>query len=421
MDDTIYSCERCVITRDVVIDGEVAFESGEIVVVEKIDPNRSRPLYRYVVYSARQARRFQLSDSELALEPRLQSRSEGLFRRTLGFARDHKVPVGAAALVVAAAAVTLLLVFTGGGGASGSCWVVGNRGEVLKAISGGDEWFPAEKESVRSYRGVSAAGSTVLVVGRKAGHEPVAYVIAEGGSVRKEGTHDAGGPYGILNGVAAVDEKTAWAVGYRQEGEESGITASGGTILKTADGGFTWKVQDPDGKAPLFSVAAANASTALAVGDGGAVLATTDGGESWTLQNSAAAGDLLGVCAVDSRNAITVGQGGTVCTTVNGGAGWSRRDSGTLEHLYGVCAVDTHTAWVVGTNGTILKTTDGGETWKPQESGTGRNLRGAAAADTGTVWAVGDGGTILKTTDGGKTWKAQESGTESDLWSVSLP
>ena len=417
MDDRICPGNRCVITRDVEVDGGVAFERGESVVVEKIAPNRSRPMYRYVVHSERLGRRFQLSDGEIALEPEY----EGVPGRLLGFARDNVVPVGAAALVVAAVVVTLLLVFTGGGGASGSCWVVGDRGEVLKTISGGDDWFQAEKESVRSYRGVSASGSTVLVVGRKAGHQPVAYMIAEGGSVRKEGTHDAGGPYGILNGVAAMDGKTAWAVGYRQESEGSGIAASGGTILKTADGGFTWEVQDPDGETSLFSVSAVDENTVWAVGDGGVVLATTDGGKNWTNQNSGAGGDLLGVCAADSRNAIAVGLGGTICTTVNGGAGWSRRDSGTREHLYGVCAVDTRTAWVAGTNGTILKTADGGKTWKVQESGTERNLRGVAAADALTAWAVGDGGTILKTTDGGKTWKAQESGTESDLWSVSLP
>jgi len=63
---TIEVGDNCVVSRDVDIGGEFAFASGEQVVVEKIDPNVSRPEYRYVVLSRALGRRFQLSDGDIS-------------------------------------------------------------------------------------------------------------------------------------------------------------------------------------------------------------------------------------------------------------------------------------------------------------------------------------------------------------------
>jgi hypothetical protein len=63
---TINAGDNCVVIRDVDIGGELAFASGEQVVVEKIDPNVSRPEYRYVVFSRSLGRRFQLSEGDIS-------------------------------------------------------------------------------------------------------------------------------------------------------------------------------------------------------------------------------------------------------------------------------------------------------------------------------------------------------------------
>ena len=62
---TINVGDNCVVSRDINIGGEPAFASGEQVVVEKIDPNASRPEYRYVVFSRSLDRRFQLSEGDI--------------------------------------------------------------------------------------------------------------------------------------------------------------------------------------------------------------------------------------------------------------------------------------------------------------------------------------------------------------------
>ncbi len=63
---TINVGDNCVVSRDINIGGELAFASGEQVVVEKIDPNASRSEYRYVVFSRSLDRRFQLSEGDIS-------------------------------------------------------------------------------------------------------------------------------------------------------------------------------------------------------------------------------------------------------------------------------------------------------------------------------------------------------------------
>ena len=61
--------DRCQLTRDIIIDNEVAFHSQEIVVVEKVVPNPQKPDYKYVVLSKNLQKRFQLSDVNLRKSP----------------------------------------------------------------------------------------------------------------------------------------------------------------------------------------------------------------------------------------------------------------------------------------------------------------------------------------------------------------
>jgi photosystem II stability/assembly factor-like uncharacterized protein len=81
-----------------------------------------------------------------------------------------------------------------------------------------------------------------------------------------------------LRGLSVVNEKIIWASG------------TGGTFLKTTDGGKTWKIgKVPDAeKLDFRDVEAFDANTAylLSIGDGenSRIYKTTDSGESWKLQ-----------------------------------------------------------------------------------------------------------------------------------------
>jgi N-acetylmuramoyl-L-alanine amidase len=57
--------ETCVVSRDIMIEGRVAFSRGEMVTVEKVVPNVERPAYKYVTPSRSLGIRYQLSDADV--------------------------------------------------------------------------------------------------------------------------------------------------------------------------------------------------------------------------------------------------------------------------------------------------------------------------------------------------------------------
>jgi photosystem II stability/assembly factor-like uncharacterized protein len=59
------------------------------------------------------------------------------------------------------------------------------------------------------------------------------------------------------------------------------ISGLGGVILRSGDGGLTWRYERVDRKQALFSVAALD-GRAIAVGEKGLVRVSTDGGETWS-------------------------------------------------------------------------------------------------------------------------------------------
>ena len=71
MSNTIKQGDRLSVSRDIMVDNQLAFEKGEPVIVEQIQKNVQRPEYQYVVFSQRLQKRFQLcnADVEIAAQP----------------------------------------------------------------------------------------------------------------------------------------------------------------------------------------------------------------------------------------------------------------------------------------------------------------------------------------------------------------
>lgn len=116
----------------------------------------------------------------------------------------------------------------------------------------------------------------------------------------------------------------------------------------------------------------------------------------WYHQDSGTTVDLCGVAAADTSTAWAVGMEAAVLKTENGGDTWLAQDSGTDLDLSDISAVDASTAWVVGgsTGGEfiVLKTTSGGNTWHTVARGTGFVLTEIAAVDANTAWVAGASG-----------------------------
>ena len=189
-----------------------------------------------------------------------------------------------------------------------------------------------------------------------------------------------------LRGISAVSETIAWASG------------SGGTYLRTLDGGATWQVEAIAGAEELDfrDVHAFDADTAylLAAGPGAKskIIKTSDGGRSWTTQyQNSEEGFLDALAFWDEKRGLALGD-------------------------------------PVGGRFLILWTDDGGTNWKPidaNDSPQAQTGEGAFAA-SGTCLITGPGGRawfatggpggarLFRSTDWGRTWYAVETPIRND-------
>jgi photosystem II stability/assembly factor-like uncharacterized protein len=90
------------------------------------------------------------------------------------------------------------------------------------------------------------------------------------------------------------------------------MACQGGRIRVTTDSGFHWSDQYFDSTMSLRSVAFADSSNGLVVGDSGVILRTRDGGVHWQVELSGTGSDLYTVCLRDTMNGWAAGTDGTV-------------------------------------------------------------------------------------------------------------
>ena len=194
-----------------------------------------------------------------------------------------------------------------------------------------------------------------------------------------------------LRGISAVSDRVVWASG------------SNGTIVRTDDGGTSWKLLSvPDAqKLDFRDVDAVDDRTAYALsignGDASRIYKTTDAGATWTLQFRNAEPDAF-YDAMTFSNART---------------GYALSDSVRGELI-------------------LIRTTDGGESWTrvtglppalPNEgayaaSGTNVGLLGSH------IWLATTASRVIRSTDGGRSWSAVTTplptGPSAGLFSIAF-
>jgi photosystem II stability/assembly factor-like uncharacterized protein len=199
-------------------------------------------------------------------------------------------------------------------------------------------------------------------------------------AVAQTWTPQKSGTAASLRGIAAVNDRVAWASG------------AGGTYLITTNGGMTWTASQVPGAESLDfrDVHATDERTAWLLasgpGDKSRIYHTTDGGHGWTLQftNPDATG-FLDAIAFRGRRGLALGD-----------------------------PVDGHFV--------ILATNDGGEHWTRREGPAALPGEGAfAASGTGLVFSSGEDvwfGTgrarVFHSTDGGMTWTVRHTTMRQD-------
>ncbi|NOZ22417.1 MAG: hypothetical protein GXP25_15155 [Planctomycetes bacterium] len=208
-----------------------------------------------------------------------------------------------------------------------------------------------------------------------------------------------------------IDKRVGFAVG------------ANSTILKTIDGGRTWKyAAQPKEKAPaLADVRFLNPVEGWAVCRDLA-LHTGDGGETWT-----PAPVLPGIVGYHGSSTATASSyfeikpptcGATLYKAVEGGRKW-KEHSDLPRNDYGVVFfLDDLHGWVCGDYGRFAITKDGAKTWTECNLESGGNLYRLQflTPEIGRMKADRTDG-ILVTTDGGKTWEAKSAGLAT-YWGV---
>lgn len=222
-----------------------------------------------------------------------------------------------------------------------------------------------------------------------------------------------------LRDLYFTDEKTGWLVCERNIYQLKTADEPRTYLMKTSDGGASWKVVNVIGAesdARLVRAIFAGGERGWAFGEGGALYATRDGGVNWQRQRVPTRHLLLGGAFLDQNQGWLVGAGATVLQTTDGGETWR---SGNIEtpgvRFNAASFVDRHHGWAVGSGGKIFFTENGGRTWREQASGVEADLFDVKFFDEREGWAAGGEGTVIHTDDGGRNWTRVPSGTSHPL------
>lgn len=230
-----------------------------------------------------------------------------------------------------------------------------------------------------------------------------------------------------FRGLSVVDDRVIWASGTR------------GTVVRSVDGGATWRVDSIPGAATmdLRAIHARSPLVAHVAATAGRIWRTSDGGKSWSLQYQATDTTMFldAITFFDDRHGLALGDpmGGrfVILVTRNGGETWVEAPAASrpaaLEGEAAFAASGTslvlagsRLGWL-GTGGSaarVFRTVDGGATWAvslsaiPPLAGSGGVFSVAFADAMHGIVVGGDyerpdssHGTAALTSDGGVTWQ----------------
>lgn len=263
-----------------------------------------------------------------------------------------------------------------------------------------------------------------------------------------------------LNRVFFASDSLCFAVG--------GVRYTHATVLRSADGGFSWQVIDiPEAGKILNDICQNPDKKLFACGIDGRLVRSNDGGATWHFQQipdwksyktlafpGADSGILMGGISfysgtlaffdasgqasgsdslpyeinrlrfVNTHTGFAAGYGALLKTT-DGGASWQELPGASSDNFTGLYALSEKEIWLCGYNGSIYRTIDGGASWQYLRNGNNPRLKKYRLYDlvllnSAQAYCVGEKGMVLYTDDGGRHWMEMKPFTSANLRSIAL-
>jgi photosystem II stability/assembly factor-like uncharacterized protein len=223
--------------------------------------------------------------------------------------------------------------------------------------------------------------------------------------------------------------------------ENNGYAIGPGTLIRTTDGGETWKqqpiaagnsfssidcssakaclltvtaanelIETEDGGAtdivkttsssPIYSAAYASPSRIVAVGEGGATVLSSDGGATFTSVSADVGGQYGRLRRGPGAMLLAPGAHGDLAISQNGGQSWQVIATQTSQELVDVAFGTPSIGYALDASGGLQRTNNGGASWQTLSPGTSGHASSVAAVGEHAVLLIGPVG-ISRAVNGG--------------------
>lgn len=267
-------------------------------------------------------------------------------------------------------------------------WLVNGISEIHHTTNGWQTWETQFRRKLLSFHlyGISFSDN---MNGWVTGDKELILKTVNGGQSWK--VNRVQGP--DLNAVHFIDFQNIWAAG------------KAGAIYFKGIGNLKWRIIESPVHSDLNSIFFTTPDQGWVVGDSSIALRTEDGGLSW--QTIALPGGEVDLHAItfEGKTGVITGDNGTILISKDSGNSWSLSSSGTENDLYEAYIQTDQQFIAIGQSGTYIQSTDGGSNWqKVQQFDNTGDLKAISFSSQNHGWLISDDRIIYRTEDGGGHW-----------------
>jgi len=286
-------------------------------------------------------------------------------------------------------------------------WIVGGHGTILKTASAGLNLIPALSEPQNHALGLSrnltlrwqpVSGASSYYV-QVADDSLFAHLVYENGNI-------------VTNEIFLSDLEENrtyyWRVKSFHEGKTSDWSLPRNFLTEGA-----WQAQFSTTRQKLNAVLFENLYNGVSVGDNGTILRTTDGGDTWKQLPLVCRADLWSVCTTPDNAYWVAGDSSILLHSVDGGASWQKTILSADASFEKIVFTSSNEGWAGGSAikdqrsvAVLAHSTDGGKDWQLLFLDSLQSLNTLVFLDDKHGLAGGSGAdfNLLRTNDGGRNW-----------------